>query len=113
MTDAVARPRANRRITARLACQLTVRYRASKTWHPATAMDLSPQGCRLRLGEELAGGLALSVVFEMPLRDGSKNLAAEVRGSVTWCRPEGLSYQAGVLFEAPPPELHEVFEALG
>jgi hypothetical protein len=112
MTDAAPRPGVNRRITARLACQLAVRYRASKMWHPATAIDLSPRGCRLRLGEELETGLALSVVFEVPLKDGSRNVSAEVKGSVTWCRLQGLSYQTGVLFESPPPELQELFAAL-
>ena len=42
-------PRTNRRLTARHACHLTVRYRLGPDWHPATAMDLSMRGCRVRL----------------------------------------------------------------
>ena len=45
--------RSNRRITARKACLLTVRYQANGDWRPATAMDLSPYGCRLRVGEDV------------------------------------------------------------
>jgi hypothetical protein len=111
MTDSAART-VNRRLTARQACHLTVRYRIGKQWHQATAMDLSPHGCRLRLGEELSGGSVISVLFETPLKDGSKSPSAEVQGSVTWCRPQGLSYQAGVLFGDPPKELQDVLRAL-
>lgn len=111
MTD--AQPTANRRLTARQACQLSVRYKVDKTWHPATVIDLSQTGCRLRLGEELNSGLNLTVLFELPLRDGSKTPSVEIRGVVTWCQLQGLSHQAGILFSEAPPELAELFSALG
>jgi len=41
MTDAAVPSRANRRLTARKACLLSVRYRTTGAWHPATALDLS------------------------------------------------------------------------
>jgi hypothetical protein len=106
-------PRVNRRLTARHACHLTVSYRMGKQWHPAMAMDLSPSGCRLRLGEDLPRGTVVSVLFEAPLKDGSRSLAAEVAGTVTWCRLEGLSHQAGVQFGAVPSELQDLLGALG
>jgi hypothetical protein len=112
MTEAAARSGANRRLTARQVCHLTVHYRTGKQWHPAAAIDLSHRGCRLRLGEELEGGALIAVLFETPLKDGARVSSAEVRGNVTWCRLQGLSYQAGVLFVAPPEELHEVLAAL-
>ena len=103
---------ANRRITARKACRLTVRYKAKSEWHPATAMDLSPNGCRLRVGEDLLRGTRLSVLFEAPLRDGARALSVEVPGAVIWSRLEGLSYQAGVHFDVAPAELQEILFAL-
>jgi hypothetical protein len=102
----------NRRITARKACRLTVRYKFKSEWHPATAMDLSPSGCRLRVGEDLPRGTHLSVLFETPLRDGARALSVEVPGLVTWARLEGLSYQAGVHFDVAPVELQEILSAL-
>jgi hypothetical protein len=105
--------RTNRRLTARHACQLTVRYRSTHDWHPASAMDLAANGCRLRLGEELARGTEVHVVFELPLRDGSKALAVEVPGNVIWSRIEGLSRQAGIHFSTPPPALQELIDSLG
>ena len=51
MSSSAGTPRTNRRLTARKACLLTVRYRTAKDWHPATCMDLSREGCRLRLGQ--------------------------------------------------------------
>ena len=105
--------RSNRRLTARHACQLTVRYRSEQDWHPATAMDLASNGCRLRLGEELARGTVVSVVFELPLRDGSRALAGEVPGTVIWSRIEGLSRQAGIQFPDPPDALQELIGSLG
>src|SRR5260370_25488169 len=102
----------NRRITARKACRLTVRYKSKSEWHPATAMDLSPNGCRLRVGEDLPLGTHLSVLFEAPLRDGARPLSLAVPGAVTWPRLVGLSYQAGVHFDVAPLELEEVLAAL-
>ena len=100
----------NRRLTARLACRLIVSYRCAKDWHPATGMDLSENGCRLRLGEDLAHGRSLTVRF----RHGGKHpLSADVPGTVIWCRLEGLSHQAGVHFSAEPAELRAILLALG
>jgi hypothetical protein len=110
MDDQPTIPRSNRRLTARRACKLTVRYRGGDDgWHPATAMDLSHKGCRLRLGEDLARGKALTVAFETP--EGDKGVApieVEVGGAVIWSRREGLSYQAGIHFEEAPPALSTI-----
>src|SRR5262245_28167863 len=63
MSDVTSSGRSNRRVTARKACLLTVRYRSVGDWHPATAMDLSPHGCRLRVGEDLPRGKGVHVAF--------------------------------------------------
>lgn len=102
----------NRRVTARRACRLTVRYRVAGDWHPATAMDLSAKGCRLRVGESLVRGGRLSVLFEVPLRDGASIPAVEVPAGVIWSRAEGISHQVGLVFEASPEGLNEVLAAL-
>lgn len=103
----------NRRLAARLACQLTVRYRLDKHWHPATAMNISSQGCRLRLGEDLPRGSPLGLSFEAPLKDGAKGLFLEMTGTVIWCRQEGLSFQAGIQFTGTPPDaVGEILAAL-
>ena len=109
MDDQPTTPRSNRRLTARRACKLTVRYRAVDGWHPATAMDLSHKGCRLRLGEDLARGTALTVAFETPEGDkGGAPIEVEVEGAVIWSRREGLSHQAGIHFAEPPPALSAI-----
>jgi len=103
----------NRRVAARLACQLTVRYRLDKHWHPASAMNLSGHGCRLRLGETLPRGSELALSFEAPLKDGAEALFVEMTGKVVWCRQEGLSFQAGIQFTgASPDALEEILIAL-
>jgi hypothetical protein len=107
-----AETRSNRRITARKACLLTVRYKADDAWRPATAMDISPYGCRLRVGEDVPRGAAVAVIFEMPIRDGAQATAVEVPGRAIWGRLEGLSYQVGVHFEDSPQGLLEVLSAL-
>ncbi len=112
MENAASR-RSNRRLTARIACQLTVSYRTGKDWHPATAMDLSPNGCRLRLGEDLDRGAAVTVRMAHPGKEGATSLDAEVAGRVIWSRLEGLSHQAGIQFGTDPPELHQILAALG
>jgi hypothetical protein len=115
--------RSNRRLTARVACQLTVGYRSGviaagtapedgPQWHPATAMDVSRNGCRLRLGEDLERGSDISVRIEHPGRSGSSALEAEMTGMVIWSRREGLSYQAGVQFSIEPDGLHEILQTL-
>lgn len=112
MTNVVAPSQSNRRITSRRACLLVVRYRAESEWRPATAMDISPHGCRLRVGEDLGKGKKVTVIFEAPLRDGAQATGVEVPGSVQWSRLEGLSYQAGVHFAGSPEGLIDVLEAL-
>jgi hypothetical protein len=112
MTNATASSRSNRRLTARKACLLTVRYLFKDEWHPTTAMDLSPHGCRLRVGEDLPRGVQVKVAFEAPLKDGARAAAVEVAGLVMWSRLEGLSYQAGLHFEAVPDALLDVLGAL-
>ena len=109
MTDAAAPRRSNRRLTARRACRLGVRYRTGSSWHPATAMDLSTSGCRLRLGEDLARGGAISVRFEVP--EGVARAVA-ASGTLIWCRLEGLSHQAGILFSEEPAGITEILDAL-
>jgi len=103
----------NRRVTARLACQLTVRYRVDKQWHPATVMNLASHGCRLRLGEDIPRGSEVGLAFEAPLKDGAKALFLEMNGTLIWCRHEGLSFQAGIQFaKESPDELREILAAL-
>ena len=112
MNDSSVPVRNNRRITARKACLLTVRYRANGEWRPATAMDLSPYGCRLRVGEDITRGATVAVLFEIPIRDGSRSTAVEVPGLAMWARLEGLSFQVGVHFESPPSGLAEILAEL-
>ncbi len=112
MNDTAVPPRNNRRITARKACLLTVRYRVSDGWRPATAMDLSPYGCRLRVGEDITRGATVAVVFEAPIQDGSKTASVEVPGTAIWARLEGLSFQVGVHFEDSPMGLLEILSVL-
>ena len=112
MSESFDGSRNNRRITARKACLLTVRYRANGDWRPATAMDISPYGCRLRVGEDVPRGSAVTIVFEAPIRDGAESATVEVLGRAIWGRLEGLSYQVGVHFEDSPPGLLDVLAAL-
>jgi hypothetical protein len=112
MSETVDTSRSNRRITARKACLLTVRYKANGDWRPATAMDISPYGCRLRVGEDVPRGAAVAVIFETPPRDGAEGTAVEVPGQAIWGRLEGLSFQVGVHFEDSPAGLLEVLSAL-
>jgi PilZ domain-containing protein len=112
MTSSAGAPRTNRRLTARKACLLTVRYKKAKDWHPATCMDLSRDGCRLRLGEDLERGSSLVLLFEAPLADGARSPSVEVNGTVTWGRIEGLSYQAGVHFAADSNAIGDIVNAI-
>jgi PilZ domain len=105
--------RPNRRLQARHACRLTVRYRSKKDWRPATAMDFSVQGCRLRVGEDLATGAELTVMLERLASESSAALSVEVPGVVMWSRLEGLSHQAGIQFRAQPHGLDDILRALG
>jgi hypothetical protein len=112
MSDSAAQGRTNRRLTARKACLLTARYRVDADWHPATCMDLSREGCRLRLGEDLDRGRSVILLFEAPLVDGAQAVAVEVLGTVTWARLEGLSYQAGVHFSSDPNRVGDIVNAI-
>jgi hypothetical protein len=112
MTQGPAPRRENRRLTSRRACLLIVRYKVADQWHPATVLDLSADGCRLRLGQDLARDALVSLQFETPLRDGSTALNAEVGGVVSWSRREGLSYQVGIQFIADVPALQDLLTAL-
>ena len=104
--------RTNRRLTARHACHLTVRYRLGNDWHPATAMDLSMRGCRLRLGEDLPREGAVAVAFESPRDPEGRTLEVEVAGAVIWSRREGLSFQAGIHFQDSPDVLEQILNAV-
>jgi hypothetical protein len=112
MSETPVPSRTNRRITARKACLLTVHYRANGDWRPATAMDLSPYGCRLRVGEDITRGAVVAVAFEIPIEDGTRNASVEVPGRAIWARLEGLSFQVGVHFEDSPMGLLEILGAL-
>ncbi|HET7291095.1 MAG TPA: PilZ domain-containing protein [Vicinamibacteria bacterium] len=112
MTTGAAPRRSNRRLTARRACLLTVRYKTATTWHPATAVNISAQGCRLRLGEDLERGTTVAVMFETPLRDGATALNAELEGVVSWSRLEGLSHQVGIQFTSPSQALQDLMDSL-
>jgi PilZ domain len=112
MTDTATPPRTNRRLTARKACLLSVRYRTAGGWHPATALDLSVGGCRLRLGEDLAPGTSVEVAFETAPQDGVARTAAEVDGAVSWCHVDGLSRSAGIRFDGPTPALEDLLAAI-
>jgi hypothetical protein len=100
--------RGNRRLASRRACLLVVHYRADGDWHPATAMDLSLRGCRLRVGEDIPRGTTLAVSFERPLRDGVTAVSVDVTAEVIWARIEGISCQVGVRFPDSPLELAEL-----
>ena len=101
----------NRRLTPRVACQLVVRYRTEGAVHPATAVDVSNQGCRLRVGQSLARGIHVTVLLQ---RKPGAVPPAEVLvpGTVVWCRSEGLSYQVGVAFRSEPSGLQEILETV-
>jgi hypothetical protein len=89
----------NTRRGARLTCHLQARYRVGRDWHAATAVDAGPLGCRLRLGEDLKPGAAITVAL-------GGNREARDNGAV-----EGLSYQAGIHFAAEPEGLRELLAA--
>ena len=112
MSETTVQSRSNRRITARKACLLTVRYRWGGEWRPATAMDLSPYGCRLRVGEDVERGSDVAVMFEVPAAEGERTAPVEVPGTAIWARLEGLSYQVGVHFEDSPMGLLEILSVL-
>ena len=104
--------RTNRRLTARHACHFTARYRLGADWHPATAMDLSLRGCRLRLGEDLARGADVTVALEAPRTPEGRSHEVEVVGQVIWSRREGLSYQVGIHFGDAPVSLEQILNTV-
>jgi hypothetical protein len=93
-------------------CRVAVRYRCGRAWHPATAVDLSEHGCRLRLGEDLERGTSVPLRFEHPQSGDAPSVGLEAEGLVVWTRHEGLSYQAGLHFPEPPPGLEALLEAI-
>lgn len=100
--------RPNRRITARIACRLSVTYAAIPgDWRPATAMDLSRLGCRVRTGEDLPRDKKVSVRVEFRMAD-EPVLTVDGIGTVMWSRLEGLSYQAGIQFDSEPEGLSDL-----
>ena len=105
-TGSIKRP--NRRITARIACRLSVSYAATPgEWRPATAMDLSRLGCRLRTGEDLPRDKKVSVRVEFRMAD-EPTLTVDGIGTVMWTRLEGLSYQTGIQFDGEPEGLSDL-----
>ena len=105
-TGSIKRP--NRRITSRIACRLSVSYATvPDDWRPATAMDLSRLGCRLRTGEDLARDKKVSVRVEFRMAD-EPVLTVDGIGTVMWTRLEGLSFQTGIQFDTEPEGLSEL-----
>jgi len=102
--DGIDRRRATRR-----ACRLGARYRLAGGWHPASLVDLSARGCRLRIGEDLARGAAVRVELKTP----GATAPVDLGGVVVWCRLEGLSHQAGVHFDDAPGDLMGLLDAAG
>jgi hypothetical protein len=72
-------------------------------------MDLSAQGCRLRLGERLQRGQKIRVVLECV--ESEKNMHVDVPGEVVWSRLEGISHQVGIRFLKAAPELEVLLNA--
>ena len=105
-TGSIKRP--NRRITARIACRLSVSYATTPgEWRPATAMDLSRLGCRLRTGEDLPRDRKVNVRVEFRMAD-EPVLTVDGIGTVMWTRLEGLSYQTGIQFDTEPEGLSDL-----
>jgi len=107
----------NRRRKPRSACLLVVRYRRradeTSAWLPASVLDLTDAGCRLRIDEDLAAGTPLLLRLEALLRDGVKSATVETPAAVMWCRPQdGSSYELGLELAAAPAELNEILGAL-
>jgi hypothetical protein len=102
----------NLRRGARLTCHLQARYRVGREWHAATAVDAGPNGCRLRVGEALRQGAAITVVLGSHLAAHARG-DVEAAGTVIWTRLEGLSYQAGIHFAAEPEGIRDLLASLG
>jgi len=106
-------PKGNRRLAARRTCHLVASYQVKGHSHPATAMDLSRRGCRLRLGERLARGVRITVTLECVLEKGAEPFRFETQGTVVWSRLEGLSFQSGIHFLAESDEVERFFDLEG
>jgi hypothetical protein len=105
-TGGIKRP--NRRITARIACRLSVSYASVPgEWRPATAMDLSRLGCRLRTGEDLPRDKKVNVRVEFRMAE-QPVMTVEGVGIVMWTRLEGLSFQTGIQFDSEPQGLADL-----
>lgn len=106
-TGSIKRP--NRRITARIACRLSVSYAStpSASAGAATAMDLSRLGCRLRTGEDLPRDKKVSVRVEFRMAD-EPVLTVDGVGKVMWAAAGGLSYQTGIQFDSEPVGLSDL-----
>ena len=111
MVNEIASPRGNRRLVVRFACHLTARYQTKDQWHPATVIDLSRRGCRLRIGEHLARDATVRVSFSCQPGDEGKAQKLNVEGVVIWSRLEGLSYQCGIHFDQEAEEVETFFRA--
>ena len=103
-----------RRRAPRSFCLLVVRCRgAAEEWQPASALDITESGCRLRVGQQPAAGARLELRFEALLHDGAKSSTIEVPARVTWCRPlQGAAAEIGVEFLAAPTGLSQILGAL-
>jgi len=75
-------------------------------------MDLSVEGCRLRVGEDLPRGGQVTVAFESLLGPGTTSIEVEVPGTIMWSRREGLSFQVGIQFVESPTALQDILTAL-
>jgi hypothetical protein len=75
-------------------------------------MDMSPNGCRIRVGEPFAHSSSVKLRFEAPIRDGSDATTMEADATVVWARTEGLSYQIGLRFSEVPDALGELVQAV-
>jgi hypothetical protein len=76
-------------------------------------MDLSRNGCRLRVGEDLPRSSDFTVLFERSATSGQDPLKVEVPGNVIWSRLEGLSYQVGIQFTTESDGLDDILNSLG
>jgi hypothetical protein len=103
---------ANRRLTARTACQLSVCYEREGRVHPAMVLDLSTHGCRLRIGEAVQRGRVLKVLFEMPGDGANANMRTVIEGHIIWSRYEGISHQCGIQFDQPFERFSELVARL-
>jgi len=103
-----------RRRRSRSFCLLAVRCRAAgDDWQPASVLDLTASGCRLRVTRQPQASARMELRFEALLHDGAKSATIEVPARVTWCRPlQGDAAEIGAEFLEPPEGLSEIVGAL-